>query len=71
MKISNKVNMDYGDVAMDCNIMCKWCHQFQNDRTSVRNDQKSWRPSAVTDEPAQKVQNAVGGDHRLTSDQLP
>lgn len=50
--------------------MCKWCHELKNDDTAVRGGQKCGRLSAVTDELAQKDENAVRGEARLTSDEL-
>ncbi|KAG5317378.1 SETMR methyltransferase, partial [Pseudoatta argentina] len=48
----------------------KWCREFKNGRTSVHNDQRSGRPSILTDDIVKKIENALRDDRRLTVDEL-
>ncbi|KAG5314468.1 MOS1T transposase, partial [Pseudoatta argentina] len=36
----------------------KWCREFKNGRTSVHDDQRSGRPSILTDDIVEKIENA-------------
>ncbi|KAG5325333.1 MOS1T transposase, partial [Pseudoatta argentina] len=48
----------------------KWCREFKNGRTSVHDDQRSGRPSILTDDIVKKIENALRDDRRLTVDEL-
>ncbi|KAG5327273.1 GVQW3 protein, partial [Pseudoatta argentina] len=48
----------------------KWCREFKNGRTSVHDDQRSGRPSILTDDIVEKIENALRDDRRLTVDEL-
>ncbi|KAG5326237.1 SETMR methyltransferase, partial [Pseudoatta argentina] len=48
----------------------KWCREFKNGRTSVYDDQRSGRPSILTDDIVEKIENALRDDRRLTMDEL-
>ncbi|KAG5315601.1 SETMR methyltransferase, partial [Pseudoatta argentina] len=48
----------------------KWCREFKNGRTSVHDDQRSGRPSILTDDIVEKIENALRDDRRLTMDEL-
>ncbi|KAG5320383.1 GVQW3 protein, partial [Pseudoatta argentina] len=48
----------------------KWCREFKNGRTSVHDDQRSGRPSILTDDIVEKIENALRDDRRLTVNEL-
>ncbi|KAG5321343.1 MOS1T transposase, partial [Pseudoatta argentina] len=48
----------------------KWCREFKNGRTSVHDDQRSGRPSILTDDIVENIENALRDDRRLTVDEL-
>ncbi|KAG5320828.1 SETMR methyltransferase, partial [Pseudoatta argentina] len=48
----------------------KWCREFKNGRTSVHDDQRSGRPSILTYNIVEKIENALRDDRRLTVDEL-
>ena len=50
------------------NEVFKWCSEFKNGRTSVHDDQRSGRPSIVTEEIVEKIENVLRNDRRLTVD---
>ena len=70
VEIFNEVKSAYGDCAMNRTSVYKWCREFKGGRTSVHDDQRSGRPSIVTDELVEKIENAVRDDRRLTVDEL-
>lgn len=70
VEIYNEVKTVYGDEAMNRTSVYKWCREFKNGRTSVHDDQRSGRPSIVTDELVEKIEIAVRDDRRLTLDEL-
>jgi len=41
----------YGNVINRQNVT-KWCHDFSEGRTDVHNEQRSGRPSLISDEPS-------------------
>ncbi|KAF6216143.1 hypothetical protein GE061_000482 [Apolygus lucorum] len=48
----------------------KWCREFKNGRTNVHDDLRSGKPSIVTDELVEKIENAVRDDRRSTLDAI-
>ncbi|KAG8299788.1 hypothetical protein J6590_092508 [Homalodisca vitripennis] len=48
----------------------QWCHEFKTGRTYVHDDQRSGRPSIVTDELEEIIEKAVRDDRRLALDEL-
>ena len=48
----------------------KWCREFKSGRTTVHDEERSGRPSIVTDELVQKVDEIVRDDRRLTLDEI-
>jgi transposase len=61
----------YGDV-MNWQNITKWCHEFSEGRTDVHDDQRSGRPSLISDNLLQKTEgeiraNQCGADQRVAS----
>ncbi|KAG5314403.1 SETMR methyltransferase, partial [Pseudoatta argentina] len=59
VEVYNEVKTAYGTSVF------KWCREFKNGRTSVHDDQRSGRPSILTDDIVEKIE-----DRRLTVDEL-
>ncbi|KAG5316946.1 SETMR methyltransferase, partial [Pseudoatta argentina] len=65
VEVYNEVKTAYGDKGMNRTSVFKWCREFKNGRTSVHDDQRSGRPSILTDDIVEKIE-----DRRLTVDEL-
>ncbi|KAG5323711.1 SETMR methyltransferase, partial [Pseudoatta argentina] len=70
VEVYNEVKTAYGDKGMNRTSVFKWCREFKNGRTSVHDDQRSGRPSILTDDIVEKIENALRGDRRVTVDEL-
>ncbi|KAG5318103.1 SETMR methyltransferase, partial [Pseudoatta argentina] len=70
VEVYNEVKTAYGDKGMNRTSVFKWCREFKNGRTSVYDDQRSGRPSILTDDIVEKIENALRDDRRLTVDEL-
>ncbi|KAG5319446.1 SETMR methyltransferase, partial [Pseudoatta argentina] len=70
VEVYNEVKTAYGDKGMNRTSVFKWCREFKNGRTSVHDDQRSGRPSILTDDIVEKIENALRDDRRLTMDEL-
>ncbi|KAG5313534.1 SETMR methyltransferase, partial [Pseudoatta argentina] len=70
VEVYNEVETAYGDKGMNRTSVFKWCREFKNGRTSVHDDQRSGRPSILTDDIVEKIENALRDDRRLTVDEL-
>ncbi|KAF2895151.1 hypothetical protein ILUMI_11022 [Ignelater luminosus] len=70
VEVYNEVKTAYDNKAMNRMSVFKWCREFKNGRTSVHGDQRSGRPSIVTNEIVEKIENALRDDRRLTVDEL-
>ncbi|KAG5326612.1 SETMR methyltransferase, partial [Pseudoatta argentina] len=70
VEVYNEVKTAYGDKGMNRTSVFKWCREFKNGRTSVHDDQRSERPSILTDDIVEKIENALRDDRRLTMDEL-
>ncbi|KAG5315403.1 GVQW3 protein, partial [Pseudoatta argentina] len=58
VEVYNKVQTVYGDKGMNRTSVFKWYREFKNGRTSVHDDQRSGRPSILTDDIVEKIENA-------------
>ncbi|GFS47776.1 HTH_48 domain-containing protein [Trichonephila clavipes] len=66
MEIYRKVCEVYRNNVMNESSIRKWCIQFKNGRTNVRDEEKSGRPSIVTDELVAQVDEEIRENHRFT-----
>ncbi|KAL4126648.1 hypothetical protein QTP88_010857 [Uroleucon formosanum] len=60
----------YGDYVMNESSVRKWCIQFKNGRTNVHDEEKSGRPSIVTDDLVAKVNEKIRENRRFTITEL-
>ncbi|GFW96597.1 HTH_48 domain-containing protein [Trichonephila clavipes] len=66
MEIYRQVCEVYGNNVMNESSIRKWCIQFKNGRTNVHDEEKSGRPSTVTDELVTKVNEKIPENRRFT-----
>ena len=65
------LNTAYGDVAMKRATCFRWHKRFKNGRLSVKDDERSGRPSTSTDDPhIDKINTLVRVNRRLTVREL-
>lgn len=69
-QIFNEIQTIYGHCVMNQNNVYKWCREFKAGRTSVHDENRSGRPSIVTDELVRKIDEMVRDDRRLTLDEI-
>jgi hypothetical protein len=62
-KIHNQIVTVYGDVMTLLSVM-KWCCEFSEGRTDVHNEQRSGRPSLISDELLQKTEGEFHANQR-------
>ena len=55
VEVYNEVKTANSDKPMNRTSVFKWCDKFKNGRISVHVDQKSGRPSIVTDKIMEKI----------------
>lgn len=70
IEIYRQVCEVYGNNVMNESSVRKWCIQFKNGRTNVHDEEKSGRPSIVTDELVAKVDEKVRENRRFTITEL-
>ncbi|GFX40649.1 HTH_48 domain-containing protein [Trichonephila clavipes] len=70
MEIYRQVYEVYGNNVMNKSLIRKWCIQFKNGRTNVHDEEKSGRPSIVTDELVAKVDEKISENRRFTITEL-
>ena len=48
-EVFNEIKSVYGEGVMNRTSVFKWCREFKNGRTDVHDEQRSGRPSILTD----------------------
>ncbi|GBL93360.1 hypothetical protein AVEN_219484-1 [Araneus ventricosus] len=56
----------YGENVMTDGIVRKWVRQFDDGRTNVHDEARSWRPSVVSDGLVAKVNEKIRENRRFT-----
>jgi len=59
----------YGNVMNRQNVM-KWCREFSEGRTDVHNEQRSGRPSLISDNLLQEIEVEICANRRVTIREL-
>ena len=49
----------YGENVMSDSIVRQWCHEFSDFRTNIHDEDRSGRPSLVTDELEQRLDDNI------------
>ncbi|KMQ86065.1 hypothetical protein RF55_15067 [Lasius niger] len=58
----------YGEDVMNRQNVAKWCREFKAGRSNVHDEERSGRPSVVTDKLIQKIEEKIHFDRSLTMD---
>jgi transposase len=58
VEIHKQIVAVYGDIMNQQNVM-KWCHKFYEGRTDVHDEQRSGRPSLISDDFLQKIEGEI------------
>lgn len=69
IEIYRQINEVYGDVMNEASVR-KWCIMFNGGRTNVHDEERSGRPSVVTDELKRRIEEKIQEDRRFTIDGL-
>jgi len=59
----------YGNVMHRQNVM-KWCCEFSEGRTDVHDEQRSRRPSLISDDLLQEIEGEIRANRRVTIREL-
>jgi transposase len=70
IKIHCELVSVYGEDIVNRQHVTKWCREFEAGRSDVHGEIRSGRPSIVTDEIIQKIDESICADRRLTIDEL-
>ncbi|XKL61430.1 hypothetical protein PGB90_008487 [Kerria lacca] len=68
--IAKRLKAIYGDKALSRVHVWKWCKRFQEGRTNLHDEDRSGRPSIITDQLVNSIQEYILNDHRLTISDL-
>jgi hypothetical protein len=68
-QIHKQVVAVYGDVMNRQNVR-KWCREFHEGRTEVHDEQRSGRPSLISDDLLQKIEGEIRANRRGTIREL-
>ena len=60
----------YGEHVMNAASVRKWCTMFRNERTDVRDAERSGRPSVITDALKQKVNRIIRENRHFTINEV-
>jgi len=68
-EIRKQIVAVYGNVVNRLNVT-KWCREFSEGRTDVHDEQRSGRPSLISDEFLQEIKGEIRANRRVTIRQL-
>ncbi|XKL67149.1 hypothetical protein PGB90_010569 [Kerria lacca] len=68
--IAKRLKAIYGDKALFRVHVWKWCKRFQEGKTNLHDENRSGRPSIITEELVNSVQEHILNDRRLTISDL-
>ena len=68
-EIHRQIVTVYGDVMNRQNV-AKWCREFSEGRTDVHDEQRSGRPSLISDDLLQKIEGELRANRRVTMREL-
>jgi len=64
-EIHKQIVAVYGNV-MNRQTVTKWCREFSEGRTDVHDEQRSGRPSLISDELVQEIEGEIRANRRVT-----
>jgi hypothetical protein len=65
VEIHKRIVAVYGNV-MNCHNVTKWCCEFSEGRTDVHDEQRSGRPSLISDDLLQEIEGETCANRRMT-----
>ena len=68
-EIHKQIVAVYGNVMNRQNVT-KWCREFSEGRTDVHDEQKSGRPSLISDDLLQEIEGEIRANRRVTITEL-
>jgi len=68
-EIHKQVIAVYGNVMNRQNVT-KWCREFSERRTDVHDEQRSGRPSLISDDLLQEIEREIHANRRMTIREL-
>jgi transposase len=68
-EIHKQIFAVYGNVMIRQNVT-KWCREFSEGRTDVHNEQRSGRPSLISDDLLQEIEGDIRANRRVTIREL-
>lgn len=69
-EIHRQLMETYGPDVMTCSKVFKWVKEFKEGRTDTHDEERSGRPSVVSEELVQQVDEKIRSDRRVTLDSL-
>ena len=63
-EIRKQIVAVYGNVMNRQNVK-KWCREFSEGRTDVHDEQRSGRPSLISDDPFQQIEGEIRANRRI------
>ncbi|XP_017778305.1 PREDICTED: uncharacterized protein LOC108563968 isoform X2 [Nicrophorus vespilloides] len=69
-EICRQVCEVYGENVMSDGMVRRWCRMFSKGRSNVENDERSGRPSLVTDDLLEQVKSRIVENRRITMTEL-
>ena len=68
-EIRKQIVAVYGSVMNRQNVT-KWCREFSEGRTDVHDEQRSWRPSLISDDLLQEIEGEIRENRSVTIREL-
>jgi hypothetical protein len=68
--IHRQLTAVYGEGVMNESSMGKWCRMFNEGRTNVHDEERSGRPSLITEDLKKQIDEQIRQDRRSTLDEL-
>ncbi len=68
-EINRQIVTVYGDIMNRQNVT-KWCREFSEGRTNVHNEQRSDKPSLISDDILQKIEGELCANRHMTMTEL-
>ena len=68
-EIHKQIVSVYGNVMNRQNVT-KWCREFSEGRTDVHEEQRSGRPSLISDDVLQEIEGEIQANRRVTIREL-
>jgi transposase len=68
--IHRQLTAVYGEGVMNESSVRKWCRMFNEGRTNIHDEERSGRPSLITEDLKKQIDEQIRQDRRSTLDEL-